>query len=1000
MGRGIIVKPDFRAGPSAVLSASSEVGLTTGVPVAGDSNKGAMRLRCSSIGAPLAVTALDLALQSGGLANGPYSRVSGLSGYTGTPGAALRWRNTGDSSTQWRGHTDNSYLTYMRMISVGTAIIDRPQVSEPRALKNGSLGHVYLVDVAGSVSLNFEYKSSKVSAWTAVSIATVGTSTTSRPGWVVLPSGRIIVFAYVDASAAVDAYYSDDHGVTWASWSKATGITAAAATGFRTICAEVTKDAICIVTSGSELGAATIRVWWSLDAGQTFAQTASGGASCGVARTTVTGTGQVLCAYYDGTSGTVVPVLFGGGFGAELTSFSVRSGQPMVALTTLDDGSIWLLRNGAAADPLTSLAYTVSLDNGATWVIQSNVSTVYNNQTVSGTPYGPNQMSAGTYDGSIVVILRTDTVTAAAKNGSMEWWLGGWDALTETNLSDSEGAGGTYPYGGSGGLSAGPDESLDNLGWTRTDVAAGLTETQTANGLNWVSTAVNTSYYTYPWAPGTGDGWRFRHVFRVNSGGSVTQDACILAFYASDGTNRQWVKFRFSATQIRILDNSGTLATATPINMTGQFMELFVAFNHDYTAGGGLVSAWYRSAAGTYFTVLVENQAVAEEAGVATEAIVVGGINAATTDYDFVYLGVAEGGRLATGFTNPDTLHGRPLSAAFDFQVKNGVRVGAFGGPGIVGDTYTANTTYQYAASNLWLSPRLPCRWDATDGSAANVVLYSGEKWRANTVILHGTNYRSATVEMHTSDSWGTPSFTAGMDATVWAGQVSTSVAGIIHVDGEPFDAHRFRSTKGRRWFLFTNGLPNAGYEIKDNGNGTLYVPGLAALSPGDSIAVYGDRMGAVLPATQEYLYMRIVITAQEAPDTYFRTGFVVAQVAHDIEIPYDSGFVDRYPANVVVSETVSGHRHVGRLGSEHPEIRIAWGLIDRLSSRYMERLTALLRALDGEAQPVSFWRDTDDPSTIGLYRVSGPVVRENAYGELSDAFDRLAQIVLIEETT
>jgi hypothetical protein len=660
---------------------------------------------------------------------------------------------------------------------------------------------------------------------------------------------------------------------------------------------------------------------------------------------------------------------------------------------------MWMLTNGAGYDPLTQIAHSASLDNGATWITYTSATSVWNNQR---TAEGPFAISAGGYEGAIVVLARTKCTTATFDNGVMEMWLGGWDSLTETNSSDTDTSLGTLPYGGSGGLTVGPDELLNNLGWTKNDVGAGATVTQGANGINVVSTAANNSYWTYPWTPQTSDGWRFRLVLRVNSGGTIASDGLAFAFFASDGTNRQWLKLRFSATQIRAIDNSGPIAVATPTAMTGKFMEIFVAFNHDNPAGAGLASVYYRSESGTFWTALIENRAIAEEAGVATEAILVGGSSAVATDWDFVYLGVAEGGKWATGFTNPTHLHGRPISSAVDVLVKNGVRIGSFGGPGIVGDTYDVTTTYQYAARNLWLSPRIPCRWDAADGADQNVVLYAGDLWRADVVTVHGTNYRRATLEMSATNAWIPPAVSVSLDATVWEGKVTSAAQGVIVVDGEPWIPHRFRSTKGRRWFLAYGSVPAMSAEILDNDASTLYVSGLTGLSAGDTIAVYGDRMGALLPSLQQYAYMRLVISSQEVPaaDVYFRTGYVVASRKHEIEIPYDSGFVDRYPPTVVVTETDSGHQHVSVMGSEHPQLRIAWGLIDRTSSAYMEKITALFRALDGPAVPVVFWRDVNDVSTIGLYRVTGPVTRENAYGELDDAFDRLAEMSLREETT
>ena len=996
----LFVKPSHLATAAAVLSASAEDGLTTQAPVSGAANRGSLRLRASSPGTPTAVTALDLALQAGGLPNGLFGQTLGV------PGAALRWRETGDAADEWRGHTDCAYATYSRVIAVGAVGTDYPCASEPRALRNGSIGYARTLDSAGTDLLQFCHKATRTASWSIVSVPTVGYSPvpTVRPALVVLPSGRLLIFSHTADTVTVDAFYSDDHGATWGVWSTETRIVSGSSNA--TICAEVSGDSICVVTGGSERGAETLRVHWSLDGGQSFTQTATE-AGTGIVRTCVTAAGQVLVAFNLTASATanLCPVLFGGGVGASMMVFTVRTARPQLALCTMDDGSIWGFANGYAADPLCQITHFVSIDNGATFSSLSNTAVIYNNGS---TTIGPLSMVAGSWNGSIVLILVTDVTTATVENGQIELWAGGWDSLTETYRSSSEGLRGTNLYGA---LSYIADDIPNNLGWTKTDTGAGATITQTANGLNINSSVLTNSNYTInPGIFQTGDGFRMRFVARVNSGGSITSNVATVGASISDGADRQWWKLRFGTDQIRLVDQAGTIATSTlSANKFVGHTEVLIAWVHDSpSAGAGLISVWFRTAADEHWTNLATNETVAEVAGSATEEVNFGGpVAGVAVDWDVSFLTLAEGaGNLPAGFTNPDSLHGRPLSAAVDYHVKNGVHVGAFGGPGVQGDTYTAATTYQFAARNIWLAPRLPCRWQSgVDSTAANVVFRSSANTlRGNVVTAHGTNFPTATMEWASADSWGAPDYSVALSAVVWSGAVSSAEDGVITVDGAPWTPHRYRSETGRRWWLrVVVGPSTEVYEIDDNDDGVIYVDGLASAGmAGRSISIFGDRMGAVLPMTVAYPYMRLVIASSPTTDGTYRAGFVVFNTAHEVttDRAYDNGFVDRWLPATRVSETVSGHTHVTVLGPEHHELRIAWGLQNRPSSDYLERVVNLFRSLRGDSLPVVFWRDTDDVSTLGLYRVQGPIVRENSYGELSNELARIAQLVLREETT
>ena len=184
MPQGVLLRQSHLAVAGSVVSASSEDGITNAQPVADSGNTGYLRLRAA--GLPLSATAFSATLQRGGIPNG-YATVS-----TGTPGTAYRWKLTTDSSTQWRGHTENGFLTYARMAELATATADVPKAAEPRTLANENIGYVYVVNAATNY-FRFKHKATRTATWTTVTIAT-GADPAYRPGWCVLVSGRLLAY--------------------------------------------------------------------------------------------------------------------------------------------------------------------------------------------------------------------------------------------------------------------------------------------------------------------------------------------------------------------------------------------------------------------------------------------------------------------------------------------------------------------------------------------------------------------------------------------------------------------------------------------------------------------------------------------------------------------------------------------------------------------------------------------------------------------------------------
>lgn len=991
------------AAASRVLSASDEEGLTSGQPVPAAANLGALQL--SGSGVPAATAALDVALTTGGFAMGPSTPTSGYSS------AAARWKTQAESSSQWRGYSDRLMMTYFRVARQADASTDYPHSGGVRHLGNGSAGFAHVIDEATD-SLVFRHKATRTVLWTAVVISTTGIDASYRPDCCVLPSGRVLVFAYVTTTQTVQAWYSDDHGVTWASWSTDTRLGFEASS--RAVSVAVVGDAICAVTGGTYDSLGEARIYWSFDAGQSFIL-AEADIVGGSPRVAATANGRAVFAHVNTSTGAVevYPLSPGGGRGAASATDSgltsdIANGN--VAICLADDGSIWLA-TGNNFYPTPQLSCRVSLDNGATWLAPGGKSSADDDWFGSNatTERGYREINLGEWAGELVVTLVSSSQTAAHDLALHEMHFGGWDSLPQAYVNTSSDTIRATPCGDEA-YGYAPHDYPENVDWTRADVGGGATRSLEHGGLRIVSTgADNSSWYQVPpfYGADPADALCGRFYFAMNSGPATpVPGVCILFLSISDGANRQWIEFEFGLDQVTLRDTGGQIAASSSVaNQFTSRTEIFFSFAHDYpSAGSGKVSAWYRIAGSTHWTNLASNVTVTEQAGVATERVVIGGtaatVGGASWDIagPFLFQG---GGGFMDGFSNPSDLTGRALAASSPCRVTSGLRLSAHGVPAVAGDTYTWQTTAHYAASNIWRNSRPSCQWRASDEADANVVFDGDDAIPFDSVIIVGSNYRTATVAAHVANSWASPTVTVQLSAEVWQGVASSNGRGHFRFDGEPFVPGEYKSRRGgRRWFLEIGNPPGIVYEIDDNTEDTLIVEGLADTFGGATVRVFGDRMGALLPTSYRLRYARALIASVKTDpgDDAYHTGVLFLGTRHSMEIPYDTGFVDRWLPGSQRWRGDAGYGSSAIVGPERHEVRLAWAAIDALSTSYMRRLVEFLRALEGEHHPVVLWRDPSDVRTIGLYTVRGPAARENIHGEGIDDFSRLAQVILTEE--
>lgn len=996
MTRSAFIRQAPVATGARVLSATNEAGRTVVAPVSSTSNRGALQLRGS--GSPLSSVVLDLALTQGGNVTG-YALASGSM----APGAAVRYKNSTDGSTSWRGWIDPNFLTWAQMAVYANATADTPGMGRIRTLGNGSMGFAVTKRPAvGAQSIEFGIKATRTGTWTMNSVTTATPEAASCPDFIVFPSGRIVLF-YMLEDRTVRAVYSDDHGTTWATWSNNTNV-GPLLSGSKQLSVELVDDGVCLVASMAP-GATTrgANVYWSWNGGASFAQ-AGTAQTWGPTRTTVTRNGEVLAIASDqsANAGGIWQIPMGAAPVATSlgTAVSVNALNVSPAIVCHDDGTLWAY-GGTTSDPTPSVYAAYSDDSGRTWRTPATGATTTTGIAVADTDGGAegfNNFAAGTWDGRIVLLAVTDVSTGAQDDAVYEMHFGGWDTLTEavrTVGTDAAYATGYHPI-----------DSPTVLGWTGTDIGAGATTAIGATGWTITSGGATNTYYTAPttiFSSGTGahgDGIRIKGAFSVASGGSIADDRTLIFQVGfSDGTNEQSIKLRATDSQLRLVDGSGaTLATSLSVASVFNAVTEYIAFfEKNTTSTTGTVSLYYRAATATSWTALCTGATVTEAAGSATAYLLFGGTAAGASEWTthFGPLVADDDNDLALGFTNPNDLAGRKLDAASDLSVTQGHRLGGAGGAGMVGDTFTWTTDAQYHRRWLWSHLRPSQRHQATgDNATHDIVTDVGTNAPpVEFVGLVGTNFRTASISLNSADSWGSPPVTASLDATVWQGTVSTAGLGYVTVDGAPFTPRQWQSEPLRRFFLETS---SAVYEISGNTANGIEVTDVDLSAVTGTIRVFGDRMGAFVPESR-YRYSRIRVTAQQTADDAYRVASYLMGNKFDLTQPIANGYVDELDPLVDTVQSETGQRFSSVRGTTPRALRIAFDPIDGVSSGLLRELRAMYRATRGEHEVVGFLRDVNRPNEILLCNVFGPLAVENVYGNAQDELGRVAQLILRE---
>ncbi len=945
----VLVRPTAQHDPAKVTGATSQDGLTVEEPAPASANAGNLRLRCS--GTAIAALSADVKLQTSGAPRG----------YT-TPGGTFLWKHTTESSTQWRGYVDTPTVT--RVAHPITYDSGMREPSTPRLLPDGYLG-VMINSTPGVEQPKF-YRVS--TAW-AASMSTMAVAVPAagvRPDFVVLPSGRLMAYAYDEI------IYSDDSGVTWTDAGAANTVFNGATQDV--ICVEAVGDQV-VMLCGSSTGAVATTVALSNDGGFTWTTTDTA-TTLRNPRTCVVD-GVVYVSSLNTTTHYVSLYKVVPGGALEFVVATAVKCYGTACIGARDDGTIWVFGWQASAANAMNGQLCYSADGGAT------TSTSTTPIDLSKTGYGTNgysSLSMGMFGEKMIMVARHDSSTGSDAGISLVGF-GEWSTYPESGVR----VGYTsldYP---------------DALGWTVVTTGGGATITNQPY-LRLVSTAGNGTRYVAPaaiWNPAAGDHKQIKMRLRVNSGGSLASTDCALQATIGDGANQQGITIRFTSTGARCYNSSGTQVGSDLVLAMTAWTDLLIDFWHDLSAGvSGLVSVYYhQDGADGVWTAWLSALAVLEQAGTSTTALQWRGQNAQSADLSELLVSAG-----VSPVTNPSALVGRPFVPGYDLFVSGGVYLGAYGTGGVSGDTYTLTTPYSYGAERVWteLRPSSRCQSSA-DGGNWELDLDAGasDLFHGDTVAVFATNFRTALWQMSSSSTFATTPISVSLDATLTTFTVSAAGVGYIEASGVNWRPGQWKSNgDSRRFFIDVAGTR---YEITDNDDKRVKVRGVDLSAASGTIAIFGDRMAARMPAHAAYRYARLYVGAQDTADGKYRVGTPILGDAFTPEQLYDFGFVDRLEPNVTTTDADSGSSLSYRRGPALSSLSIQWPPLDKLRIDAEDRIADFYRACEGSLTPIVLWRDTGDLSTLMLVQIRETLTRTNVRGEGADALTRIDQLVLRE---
>ena len=350
------------------------------------------------------------------------------------------------------------------------------------------------------------------------------------------------------------------------------------------------------------------------------------------------------------------------------------------------------------------------------------------------------------------------------------------------------------------------------------------------------------------------------------------------------------------------------------------------------------------------------------------------------------------------GYSNPDDLRGAQCSP-YARHVAQGIEVFWGGAGGYLGDTFTAESKYEYGVDQL-VSPSPQMYWE-TNGHVTTALIMDAAIADASqsdtvpTVFLHnavalvGTNFRRCFVDYAGATSFSSPVVSAlTVDAAVFSLVVSAATTNSVTVDQSADVFPLLKSNAMAGWMVevetATAGTTYDGevLRIREHWDSTIVfdkpvatlsdvAPAGATLTffPPHMLLPYADHSSAHASGIGAR-FMRLQLNAGDAKfpsaDSGFRVGRLVAGMTLQIEVPLDWEYTDAEEPNVDLFTAVNGVRSAYERGPARKSL-IATSVGD--VARWRESFRGTIRTISSyQKDPMVLVLDSSSPNDSMLY--------------------------------
>jgi hypothetical protein len=769
-------------------------------------------------GVPEAQDETEMVLESSGTqsANKKLRVRCQKAGMPGTDKASFIWRNDGDAD--YRGWDPPQSIVGFEFIDYTTT---SPQWRGPDSVALADGKFVVVVEKASTGQVICWTRTPSNGAWSSAVVFThAGVYTfTANPTVVLLPSGRLLCFAWVEQSGTanqVRMFYSDDDGDTWdvgQSSCLAANLTVGGTITPGRLRARYLNGQILLVAAVQDTALTNGDVfvqYASADLGASFTKldtwTGAGDTTHGAYHDLIAYGGTYVFVYLrrdTATTGSIVPYVRIVGSAFELLSgasakllvgltnpqrWGTVSGNDFTSAENLalwadDDGTIYII--GIDFADLSAIYVKRSIDGGSTWETMGDSAAAAFGGTVwqgrDGSTY-PRDFCVASYGGRGLLIHRFNALPETHDPSLCALYFGGYTTVCLPALS-------SFPT------------PTERVGWERTwlpydlpsdtggiytAVTAGPspTATMTSTGVRLQGSNVADTYsYTLGVAPVSTltQGLVTMIHMEVDAGTGVLDVRVANATPVSYS-----VRVEVTTTSLVLHDlHGGILATVSGISTTTG-VQIMVALGNSTVGLGntGCVQAWYRLTTKGGETdrkwLAIGSSSTLAFGAVPSNHIQWGFLTgAASSDvrvliHQYTY-GIYAGAQLYAGPANPNDLLGRSL-AATPVYVDDGVKIAGVDGPAFRADEWNIDTRYEWPVDNVhWEIARSPRKaWRSVNDDVQQDLIWELDATLTEDSPLLGAslalylgeiNFKSA--QLHGRDVTGAFVLLASIDANV-----------------------------------------------------------------------------------------------------------------------------------------------------------------------------------------------------------------------------------------